>query len=166
MTEYLTQQQLEQLEARTKAPRDRLLIRTQYETGCTVSELVSIKREDLREHGIRVGERDCHVSQELLEELRRYAQTHRSDYLFTSRQNDSLTTKRVQQIIKQALNKLSADIEKPTPHLLRYSHIIHAAQQHIPLKDIMAQTGLAEQRLSQILSELPTDQEAYRRLFP
>lgn len=165
MTEYLTQQQLERLQALTKVPRDRLLIRTQYETGCTVSELVEIKREDLGKDHIKVGERKSHVSKSLLEALRAYLRTHHSPYVFTSRQNNSLTTKRVQQIIKQALKRLDADLEKQTPHLLRYTHIVHAAKQRIPLKAIMDQTGLAEQRVSQILSELPSQEEEYGRLF-
>ena len=165
MTEYLTQQQLEELKARTKAPRDRLLIQTQYETGCTVSELVNIKREDINKHSIHVAERECRVSKQLIEELSLYVQRHQSPYVFASRQNQNLTTKRVQQIIKALVNKVDKEIQKTTPHLLRYTHIIHAAKQHIPLPAIMRQTGLAEQRISQILSQALDDEDGYERLF-
>lgn len=166
MIEYLTQQQLHQLQARTKAPRDRLLIQTQYETGCTVSELVNLKREDLKKHSILVDERECYVSEHLLEELAVYLRRHQSSYVFTSRQQHKLTTKRVQQILKELLEELDAPIQKTTPHILRYTHIVHAAKQHIPLSSIMRQTGLAEQRLSQILTQaIPEQANDYERLF-
>lgn len=166
MTEYLTHKQIKQLEALTKAPRDKLLIRTQYETGCTVSELVNLKREDLKNHSIHVNNRTCYVSKELLEELDHYLQRHKSRYVFTSRQNNQLTTKRVQQITKQLIQQVDSSIQKPTPHILRYSHIVHAAQQQIPLNNIMQQTGLAEQRISQVLTQaLDSEDQAYTRLF-
>lgn len=164
MIEYLDKQQLAQLQALTSELRDWLLITTQYETGCTVSELVNIKKEDIQKDAIRIDERLCKVSQNLLNKLLAYINTHNSPYVFPSRQQESLSTKRVQQIIKKHLKVL--DVQKPTPHVLRYTHIAHAVQQSIPLHAIKAQTGLGELRLSQIVSEvhLP-DEDAYTRLF-
>jgi site-specific recombinase XerD len=166
VVEYLTKKQILQLQARTRVLRDWLLVTTQYQTGCTVSELTHIKREDIREHDILIDGRVCRVSTELLQKLSRYLKNHDSPYVFVSRQQPQLTDKRVQQIIKKRLKELDPKLSKATPHVLRYSHIVHAAKQNIPLRSIMDQTGLGELRLTQILSDvLPAQENAYERMF-
>ncbi|MFT4250371.1 MAG: tyrosine-type recombinase/integrase [Candidatus Woesearchaeota archaeon] len=164
MIEYLEIDEIQQLKALTKEQRDALLIATQYETGCTVSELINIRREDLRERHIHVEDRLCRVSTTLLEQLSLYVKTHESPYVFPSRQQDRLTQKRVQQIIRKRLRALNKDLDKTSPHLLRYSHIVHAVQQNIPLQAIMQQTGLKEMRLSQIISQIQTS-TGYEEMF-
>lgn len=166
MTEYLNRNQFLQLQTKTKALRDWLLVTVQYETGCTVSELINIKREDIHEQHIYIQQRECRVSDDLLAKLSTYVHTHNSPYLFPSRQQPKLTAKRVQQIIKKYLQELDVALTKETPHVLRYTHIAHAIQQNIPLSAIKQQTGLGEMRLSQIVSEVACSQEdAYARMF-
>lgn len=159
--DILSQQQLKRLLDLAKAPRDALLIRTQYETGCTVSELTQIQRSDLNDSTITIQHRPCHVSGSLLTDLKKLTQTHTSPYVFASRQSDCLTSKRVQQIVKRYLKQLDPTLEKKTPHLLRYTHIAHALAKHIPAKAIMAQTGLQELRMAQLMQELQPDTQGY-----
>ena len=161
MVEYLSQQQLKRLLDLAKAPRDSLLLRVQYETGCTVSELVGIARKDILDDRILIEHRPCFVSASLLRDLHRYLTTHQSPYLFCSRQSPQLTSKRVQQIVKKYLRRLDPDIDKKTPHLLRYTHIAHALAKRIPLKDIMGQTGLKPMRMAQLAEELGPTRGGY-----
>lgn len=166
MVEYLTQQQIRRLRELAKAPRDYLLIEVQYQTGCSVSELVDIKKTDVTPTFIRIQGRKCFITQTLAKQLLSYAQSHDSEYVFATRQSPQLTQKRVQQIVKGYLNKLSADIYKKTPHILRYTHIAHAIKQHIPFSAIKEQTGLGDLRLSQLFSELSEEEpQDYGRVF-
>lgn len=166
MVEYLTQQQLQRLRELAKAPRDALLIEVQYQTGCSVSELINIKKADVASGRIRIQDRVCVVTPKLTEQLLSYAKTHKSPYVFATRQSPQLTQKRVQQIVKKYLRKLSCTLNKKTPHILRYTHIAHAIKQHIPFSAIKQQTGLGELRLSQLFSELSeNDLQGYTEVF-
>ena len=167
MITYLNERQLEQLRNSAKNLRDWLLIVVQYETGCTVSELVLIKREDIKHNSIQVANRQCIVSTNLINKSREFLKGHSSPYLFPSRQKPYMTTKRVQQIIREYLQNLNfPGIDKHTPHLLRYTHIAHAVKQNIPFKAIQEQTGLKELRLSQIVASVtPSEQKGYGRMF-
>lgn len=166
MREFLTQQQLSHILDSVRSLRDWLLIRVQYETGCTVSELIHIKREDIRAGRIKTGDRTARVSTDLTRRCKEYLGTHGSDYLFPSRQSPHLTVKRIQQITKKLLKDCNIRVDKKTPHLFRYTHIIHAHEQGISMPAIMQQTGLGELRISQIINECtePAEDE-YRRMF-
>lgn len=166
MVEYLTQKQIQQLKSLATAPRDRLLIEVQYQTGCSVSELVNIKKTDLEKRAIHIQDRSCIVSEQLLKDLSAYAATHDSPYIFATRQSPQLTCKRVQQIVKRYVRKVSPSITKKTPHILRYTHIAHAIKQRIPFAAIQQQTGLGEMRLSQLFAELSEpEHKEYRKVF-
>jgi integrase len=163
--EYLTQQQLHHLLSLADAPRDRLLMQTMYQTGCTVGELVTIRATDIQERAILIHNRACQVSPQLTRELHAYCTSHASVYAFPTRQSGRMTEKRVQQLIKGYLARLGLPLRKPTPHVLRYTHVAHALEKRIPLRDIMQQTGLKEQRLAQLAASLSLS-EGYGRMFP
>ena len=89
----------------TLSKRDELLIRILSEIGCTVSELVNIKVEDIKTNSIFVGEqrRKVEISALLYEKIRKYTHTNSSEFIFSSRQSKKLNVRRVQQIIKKNL---------------------------------------------------------------
>ena len=44
---------------------------------------------------------------------------------------------------------------KTTPHVLRYTHIVHAYRQGVPIQAIGKQTGLTSVRIAQIVADVP-----------
>ncbi len=142
------------------------MIEVQYQTGCTVSELVAIRKKDVQQGSIVVGGRHCIVSEELTRNLKDYFRSHDSAYAFPSRQTPQMVPKRVQQIVKKYLLRVDGTLEHATPQILRYTHIAHALEQHVPLPAIRAQTGLGELRLAQIADDVTQGtQDAYRRML-
>lgn len=163
---YLTTEQLDALREGTETLRDYLLIEVQFETGCTVSELASIKRDDVKSTHIKVSDRTCRVSETLLKRIQEFLKQHESRYLFPSRQQEAITCKRVQQIVKKYIKGLTPTVSKQSPHILRYTHIVHALKNNIPPPAIMKQTGLGELRISQIIAQVQSaDQDSYSRMF-
>lgn len=152
MVDYLDQNEYEQLLKTIEQRRDRLLAQFLYESGCTATEAAELKSSSLHSDGtLRVNGRTTTISRALTEELLAQAGSH----LFSSRQEDSITPKRIQQILKPYLKTVHAG--KATPLVLRYTHIIHAYLQGQSLATICSQTGLTAVRLAQILADLPAD---------
>ena len=159
MTEYLSREELEQLLHSIQSPRDKLLVRFLYESGCSISELSELKTSTLHADGtLLIGSRKAVISAELAHELLKQADT----YVFHTRQTPTITPKRIQQILKPYIAAVHKG--KVTPHVLRYTHIVHAYTQGVPLAAISEQTGLTCVRLGQIVAELPV-QRGYGTFF-
>jgi integrase len=158
-TEYLTREELEQLLHSITAPRDRLLVRLLYESGCSISELSDLKTSAVAHDGtVHFSDRTATISPELAGELLKQADT----YIFHTRQTPNITPKRIQQILKPYIAGVHKG--KVTPHILRYTHIIHAYTHGLPLAAIAEQTGLTCIRLGQIVASLPV-QKGYSAFF-
>lgn len=158
-TPYLQQEEVVQLLQSIPEQRDRLLAQFLYESGCSVSELTALRPAAVHTDGtVTIGNRTAHISVELARTLLSAAGT----FVFGSRQAQTITAKRVQQILRPHLSAFKKS--KPTPHVLRYSHIIHAYALGISLATISKQTGLGTQRLAQIVSNTTTP-TPYRALF-
>jgi integrase len=161
--QIITQEEYQKLLRTTHDHRDLLLIRVLYETGCTVKELVNLKVHDFHTSNCSIHisaettrtktSRTSSISPTLCHELLPLT-LHKqpTSSLFSSRQSDALTTKRVRQII-QSLSKKSIGREI-SPQTLRYTHIAHAIQKNIPIKSIQAQVGLDTLRMTQLVDRL------------
>jgi site-specific recombinase XerD len=156
VVDYLDQESYERLLSTIEQRRDRLLAQFLYESGCTATEAAELKTNHLHRDGtLTVAGRSAKISTSLASELLEQAGSH----LFTSRQEDSITPKRIQQILKPYLKRIHRG--KATPLVLRYTHIIHAYLQGQSLNTICSQTGLTAVRLAQILADLPTHPDSY-----
>ncbi len=133
--------------------RDRLMIRIIYETGCTVTELVNIKVSDILGHAIRIEERFSQISGKLSRDIADYVLGNRlgkESFLIKTRQNFSMSEKRVSQIIEEYGHKiLNARIR---PHDLRNLHIVHAYTNGVFIESISKQLGLTAFRVFQIIN--------------
>lgn len=160
--QYLSKEEIGRIETCMEISRDRLILSTLFETGCTVNELVQIETKDIDFEGCVIyfpaentkthHGRVSSVSHQLCEQLKSFSQKHKSNYLFTSRQRTQITTKRVRQLI-QKYAKL-AGFKKVNPQTIRYSHIAHAIAKSIPLTTIQKQVGMKELRMIQIYETL------------
>ncbi len=156
MVDYLDYEEYQSFISSIERERDKLVAQFLYESGCTVSELAELKTSAIRSDGtITFSDRAATISPQLAHTVLKQANA----FAFSSRQDESITPKRLQQILKPHLARIRRG--KVTPLVLRYTHIVHAYQQGLPLTTICKQTGLTPVRLAQILSNLPTQQVRY-----
>ena len=149
MVDHLSTHEIQQLFTSITNQRDRLLAQFLYESGCSVSEASELKASSIHRDGsIVLKDRVVRISTTLAHALTNQA----NQYVFHSRQTPTITPKRIQQILKPYISAVHKG--KTTPHLLRYTHIIHAHTKGIPFQLIAQQTGLTTVRLGQILADL------------
>jgi site-specific recombinase XerD len=175
---YFTPQEINSIISLCKHMRDSVLVRTLYDLGCTVSEIVAIKVKeiDFDDMCIKVNTEDsvriAYFSEQLKEMLGRFLNIEKKvndseSYVFGTARGQ-LTTKRVQQIIKECTTNAGFK-SRTKPQILRYSHIVNAHLHHVPLPAILAQTGIKRSRAIQILAALKDDDVNnllhYRRFF-
>jgi integrase len=156
LVDYLEPESYQLLLRSIERERDRLLTELLYEAGCTTTEAAQLKREDIQTDGtVHFPDRTVPIPPALARALLEQAGSH----VFTSRQQDCITPKRIQQILKPHLQKMR--LHKTSPHVLRYTHIVHAYHQGRSIAAICKQTGLTTMRLAQIIAELPEATEQY-----
>jgi integrase len=125
--------------------RNNLLIRVLFELGCTVSELVNIKVEDINTNSIRVGKqkRSVELSIELREEIQDYLKAFPSSgFLFSTRQSPKIDVRRVQQLVRIYVK------HKPTE--LRHARIAELAKEN-GIKELKNICGLKGLKIKSIL---------------
>jgi integrase/recombinase XerD len=156
---YLSFSQVDRLLASAKEERDSLILQILYEAGCTVSEIVNLKASDVifDQSVIRIrhgnSQRPSYVSRELSLRIRAYCKSAKSAFVFSTRQSDRMTTKRVRQIVESYGPAIGCpDL---VPQLLRYTHIVHAHLKNVPLDAIRRQVGLERSRAIEIFTKLP-----------
>ncbi|MHB8689331.1 MAG: tyrosine-type recombinase/integrase [Candidatus Dormibacteraceae bacterium] len=140
LLEVLSRKEIDTLEQAAMDERDRLVIRVLADTGLRVSELLGLRREDLREnthdrvYSLRVigkgnKEREVPIPPPTFKRLKHYAEhggPKGSEYIFTGKRRHSgqvrrLTKSGADQLVRN-LGK-QAEIEKRVyPHLLRHSY--------------------------------------------
>ena len=172
---YLTIEQFNQLDSSISNKRDKLILHIIYETGCTVNELVQIKIKDIDfKNSIKFPskntkmnkERVSYVSAELLKEIKIFSKGKKAnDFLFSTRQGEGITTKRVRQIMQSYSKK--AGLSKINPQIIRYTHVVHAIEKGIPVRAIQSHIGIDSLRMSQIYDAVaPKETEdVYKKFF-
>ncbi|MBF2029700.1 MAG: tyrosine-type recombinase/integrase [Oscillatoriales cyanobacterium C42_A2020_001] len=138
----LTESQVLMMIAMTPDQRDRTLLRFMYAVGCRVSELCSLRWQNITEnpdgtatvHIFGKGRKNrwvkfsCETWKEL-QNLRGAAKPE--DHIFASRQGGGLKPNQVRNIVKEAGLRVNAP--ETSPHWLRHSHAGHSVQRKVPL---------------------------------
>ena len=141
------------LEACKDSKRDHLLINLLWQTGCRITEALSITRNDIDTYNLSIKVltekqknkrskpvyRVIPITAELSNELGSYALTENiTDRLF------NITRQRAFQVIKAIASK--AGITKPVhPHTLRHSFAVNCISQGVPLpvvKDLLGHSSV------------------------
>jgi len=144
--------------------KHKLIISLLYASGVRVSELVSLKIEDidLQKRLLKVrqgkGNKDRHtiLSKVVVELIRSYLSTrpYESNYLFAS-SDGHITPRTVEEVLKQACQK--ARITNPlTPHSLRHSFATHHMEQGTKTKYIQQMLGHKDIRTTRIYEHIST----------
>ena len=129
---YLTPDEVHKLIDAADNERDRLFLRTLWETGARISEAIRIRLEDVARDGVRVVgkgnvERVIFVQDGLVSAILFHAQERelsRVGYLFTSRRGGHITKQRADQIIKRAARKARLH-RNVHAHLFRHGYAIN-----------------------------------------
>jgi site-specific recombinase XerD len=157
----LTVYEVKKLIQVTNNPKHKLIIKIIYGTGLRVSEVVSLRKEDINfeENLIKVrlgkGKKDRFVKlpESIKLELKAICDLTNSKYLFWSQRGGRLTTKTIQSILKNSSKK--AGIKKRVyPHLLRHSFATHLLEQGTDLRVIQKLLGHSSIKTTQIYTQI------------
>ena len=138
-----------------------LLVRTLFETGLRVSEIVNLKVKDVDFHERTIlvregkGSKDRLVlfTEDLGQQLRLHLGNRTRGALFESNRAGPFTPRRVQQIVKGVA--LRAGVTKHIhPHTYRHSMATFLRNQGVPLDVVQLLLGHADPRTTQIYTRL------------
>ena len=150
------------------ARRDRAMLEIIYATGLRVSELVSLKLNDLQldvgyltAFGKRSKQRIVPLGEAAVEALQEYltygrpglVKERHSQYVFLNRSGEGLTRQGFWKIIKR--RALEAGITRSiTPHTMRHSFATHLLENGADLRSVQAMLGHADISTTQIYTHV------------
>jgi integrase/recombinase XerD len=162
------------------ANRDYVMFELLYSSGLRVSELISLKLEDisfdagfLRVMGKGSKERIVPLHMRALERLKRYVSLKRpeilrkksSPYLFITRRGGPMTRQRFWQTMKNLGRRTGFDI---SPHTMRHSFATHLLEGGADLRSLQKLLGHADISTTQIYTKVTTDRlkQVYTKHHP
>lgn len=146
----LSQEELQRFFAVIRNPKHKAMLLTAYSAGLRVSELVSLRPEDIDSSRMLIriqqgkGQKDRHVklSKHLLEVLRDYYRTCRPQgFLFPGEAPDQPMTRKNVNLMIDALCKRANLTKKISPHTLRHSYATHMLDAGADLRTIQVLLG-------------------------
>lgn len=161
--------------------RNALILEMLYATGVRVSELVNIKMEDISftDKTIRIlGKgnkmRIVYFNSVTLKRLKYYLEhgrivfnTSGSSYLFLNRSGEQLTTRRVEQILNEIIQKTSIN-KKISPHMIRHSFATHLLNEGCDLLSVQQLLGHESLSATSIYTHITNDRikDVYLKTHP
>ena len=133
--------------------RDKLIIDVFYMTGIRLSELLSLKINDIDQPnqtikvlGKRNKERIIPLSINLLNDILNFSEKHKiNNYIFVNFEGKNLSSKKVYIIVNKCLSMVSS-IEKKSPHVLRHTfatHMLNNGADINAIKEILGHSNLS-----------------------
>ena len=141
--------------------RDRLILRILYRCGLRVSELTSLKIQDInfQEGMITVrggkGDKDriVPIDDDTLDLIQLYKGDADEGFLILSQRGEPLSTRQIERIVKKYAKK--ADIKKNVyPHMLRHSFAVHSLKSGMNLRSVQKMLGHSSLTTTQIYLDL------------
>lgn len=163
----LSQIELEYLRLACRSLRDKAIIEFLYSTGCRVSELIAVKKNDIdwkqntvhlfgkgKKHRTSFINAKCEVA--LLEYLR--SRTDESEYLFVSQRipHNKIGKCSVEKILR-TLSERSGISKRVTPHMLRHTTATQAANSGMPIEQVSKLLGHANISTTMIYAKVSND---------
>ncbi len=167
LPEVLTKEETRRLLGTITHTKSRIMVKLLYSSGIRLSECLHLKVEDL-ELGNKMGwvragkgakDRMFILSEDVSTEILQYvnAQNRRSGYLFTGSDNQPLSARNVQKIVKKAAQ--NANIQKQiTPHKLRHSSATHLLEAGTDIRIIQELLGHANLQTTEVYTHVSKKQ--------
>ena len=172
---------IEEVEAILNAPktekylglRDKAMIETLYATGMRVSELVSVKLNDLNlqtgyiiAYGKGSKERITPIGEVAITYIKRYIDSSRpiflknrkSEYLFITSSGQRLTRQGFWAVMKKYSLSAGISRDRVKPHAIRHSFATHLLERGADLRVIQTMLGHTDISTTQIYTSVKTDQ--------
>lgn len=160
--------------------RDTAMLELMYSSGLRISEIISIRIEDINFEGgfLRVmgkgsKERIVPINQRAIDKLKRYMTLLRPElskgkatpYLFLSNRGEPMTRQRFWQSLKQYGKSAGLDL---TPHTIRHSFATHLLDGGADLRSVQKMLGHSDISTTQIYTKVSTDKikKTYRQYHP
>lgn len=152
--------------------RNKTMLETLYATGMRVSELISIKLNDLNlqtgyivAYGKGSKERIVPLGENAISYIRKYLDSSRpmilknrkSEYLFVTNRSKKLTRQAFWALIKRYALLAGISKNKVKPHALRHSFATHLLERGADLRAIQTMLGHADISTTQIYTHVKTD---------
>lgn len=157
--------------------RDRLIIEIFYQTGIRLSELVELKKSNIRNGAIKVlgkrnKERLIPITKELELELKSFFNhpvnlEHNSNSVFLTQKGKKVYPKLVYRRINYYLSLLT-DMQKKSPHVLRHTFATHMLNNGAGLETLKEILGHANLSATQIYTHNSFDEisKIYKQAHP
>lgn len=143
-------------------PKHKLILSLAYGAGLRVSEVVSLKVQDINTEELTIylrnakGQKDrlSIIPEKIIPELKEALDNKfKNDYLFSNTNKNKLTTRTAQKIFENALNK--AKIKKEASfHSLRHSFATHLLENGVDIRHIQTLLGHQNIRTTQIYTQV------------
>ena len=113
-----------------------------YSTGMRISEVLSMRQEDIYNHHVRIkakggGERLVYLNNNILLKLK---QLNRKDHLFINKHNERLSDAYIRKILIKWRRDNNFS-EEMTPHFLRHAFATHLLNQGVSIRKIQEILG-------------------------
>ncbi|MEX2017517.1 MAG: site-specific tyrosine recombinase/integron integrase [Candidatus Pacearchaeota archaeon] len=157
----LSKQEIKAMIDYTSNIKHKLIIKMLYGCGLRVSEIVSLKKDDInfKESLIKINlakgrkDRFVKIPESLKEDLLNYYSLNNDEILFPSNRGGKLTTATIQAVVENAAKK--AGISKEVyPHLLRHSFATHLLENGTDLRIIQKILGHSDIKTTQIYTQI------------
>ena len=167
LPKFITFEEFQKLVNAAKNKRDKLIIEFLFYTGVRVSELVSLKKNNIlwdqgfvRVYGKGGKERLVPIPEFLLRKLKEYVDKLDSEYIFP------LSTRQVERIVKNTAIR-ACITKKVTPHVLRHSLATTLLSKGVDIRYIQELLGHSSLSVTQVYTHVVPSKlkEIYRKVF-
>lgn len=162
----LSKQQIKQLLSQIKHEKSHLIVSLIYAAGLRVSELTSLKIQDINlpekigfvRQSKNNKDRIFNIPNFLFDQIEEQIQKQKSlnqEFLFSGR-NGKISTRNIQKIISTASK--SAGLQNIHPHTLRHSFATHLLEDGVDIRKIQELLGHSNLATTQIYTHVSTEQ--------
>ncbi len=164
LPEVLTKEEMVRLLSVELNPKHKLILKLLYGCGLRVSEVVNLKKDDLRlsenilvvRQGKGGKDRLITIPKSIINELQSFITLNNSQYVFESQQGGKLSSRTISLIVDHVARK-SGIKKKISPHTFRHSYATHLLEQGTDLRIIQKLLGHSSVKTTEIYTHVSTN---------